>query len=358
MRILWINHRDPRHPQAGGAEERLFQISRRLVKMGHEVTVISEAAEGLPREEVAEGVRFKRMGRRATIHLLAPLYVRRHGREYDVIIDDVAHAVPWLSPLFTDTPVVAQVHHVHQDVVDIELPKPLAHLVKWAERWVRIYERLVAVSPSTKEELVQMGVAPEKIAVVPNGVDLEKYRPGPKSPIPTVLWVGRIKRYKNLEHLLLAFREVKREVRDARLVIIGTGDHEPEVKRFAKSLGTDGIEFLGRVTEEEKIKWMQSAWLIVSTSTKEGWGLTITEAAACATPAVAYNVPGLRDSVIHGETGLLVKPGDVKALAQAITLLLADSQMREKLGENAYRLAQLYSWDKTARDFSIVISSI
>ncbi|ABL88651.1 glycosyl transferase, group 1 [Pyrobaculum islandicum DSM 4184] len=348
MRILWINHRDPRHPQAGGAETYIHEISKRLVKMSHEVTLISEEIDGLPKKEELDGIKILRMGDKATIHIKAPLYVKKYGSKYDLIIDSVAHAVPWYSPLVTKTPVIALVYHIHQDVVDMELTKPLAYVVKQLEKTLKLYKHFITISQSTREELKRI-VKHDKIHIVPPGVDLEKYRPGPKSPIPTVLWVGRIKRYKNLEHLLLAFREVKREVRDARLVIIGTGDHEPEVKRFARSLGTDGVEFLGRATEEEKIKWMQSAWLIASTSTKEGWGLTITEAAACGTPAVAYDVPGLRDSVIHGETGLLVRPGDVKALAQAITLLLIDSQVREKLGKNAYRVAQRYSWDASAK---------
>ncbi|MET1160152.1 MAG: glycosyltransferase family 4 protein [Thermoprotei archaeon] len=159
MRILWINHRDPKHPQAGGAEVRLYEIARRLVKMGYEVTVLCEKVDGLPGEEVLEGIRIRRIGGRASIHLLAPLYVRKHGHEYDVIVDDIAHAVPWYSPLVTKTPVVAQIHHVHQDVVYIELPKPLAWIVGRAEKTIaKVYRHFIAVSQSTKEELVRDSV--------------------------------------------------------------------------------------------------------------------------------------------------------------------------------------------------------
>ena len=156
--------------------------------------------------------------------------------------------------------------------------------------------------------------------MIPNGVDFKKYRPGLKDPRPTILWVGRIKKYKNLDHLLRAYKIVKREVPDVQLIIIGTGDQEQAAKRLAKELELRDVYFLGKVSEEEKVRWMQRAWIIASTSMVEGWGMTITEAAACGTPAVAYNVPGLRDSVKHMETGILVEPGNIEQLAKTIAV--------------------------------------
>ena len=254
MRILWINHRDPKHPQAGGAEVRLYEIARRLVKMGHEVTVLCEKINGLPNEEVLEGIRIKRMGSRTSIHFLAPFYVKKHGHKYDIIIDDIAHAVPWYSPLITKTPVVAQIHHVHQDVVYVELSKPLAWTVSRAEKTIaKVYEHFIAISQSTKEELVKrFSINPDKITVVPNGVDLERYRPGPKDPRPTILWVGRIKKYKNLDHLLKAYKIVKQKIPDAQLIIIGTGDQEQKMKELAKRLELKDVHFIGKVPEKEK----------------------------------------------------------------------------------------------------------
>ena len=360
MRIMWINHRDPKHPQAGGAEVRLYEIGRRLVKMGHEVTVLCEKVDGLPGKEVLEGIEIRRIGGKASIHLLAPLYVKKHGHEYDVIIDDIAHAVPWYSPLVTRKPVIAHIHHVHQDVVYIELSKPLAWIVSRAEKTIaKVYQHFIAVSQSTKEELVKrFSIDPDRIAVVPNGVDLEKYRIGSKDPRPTILWVGRIKKYKNLDHLLIAYKMVKQEVPDAQLAIIGTGDQEQKMKELAKKLELKDVHFLGKVSEEEKIRWMQRAWTIVSTSTVEGWGMTITEAAACGTPAVAYNVPGLKDSVRHMETGILVKLGNIKQLAKIIVWLLADDDLRNRLAKNAYRQAQQFCWDRVAESFTTVIKGV
>jgi len=360
MKILWINHRDPKHPQAGGAEVRLYEIARRLVNMGHEVTVLCEKVNSLRDREFLDGIEVRRIGGKVSIHLLASLYVRKHGHKYDVIIDDIAHAVPWYSPLMTKTPVVAQIHHVHQDVVYIELSKPLAWIVSRAEKTIaKVYRYFIAVSQSTKEELVKrFSIDPDRIAVVPNGVDLEKYRPGPKDPRPTILWVGRIKRYKNLDHLLIAYKMVKQEVPDAQLVVIGTGDQEQKMRELAKKLELRDAYFLGKVSEEEKIGWIQRAWIIVSTSTIEGWGMTVTEAAACGTPAIAYDVPGLRDSVKHIEAGILVEPGDIEALTKALEQLLTDHSLRNRLAENAHRYAQQYSWDRATQTFIEIVEGV
>jgi len=360
MRILWINHRDPKHPQAGGAEVRLHEIARRLVKMGHKVTVLSERVSGLPDREILDGIEIQRIGNKATIHLLAPLYLRKHQHKYDIIIDDIAHAVPWYSPLATKKPVIAQIHHIHQDVVNIELPKPLAWIVSRAERTIpQTYRHFVTVSQSTKEELVKLfGIDPDRIAVIPNGIDPEKYKPGPKDPNPTILWVGRIKRYKNLDHLLKAYKTVKQEIPEAQLIIIGTGDQEQAIRQLARKLELKDVHFLGKVPEEIKIKWMQRAWVIVSTSTKEGWGITVTEAAACRTPAIAYNVPGLRDSVRHMETGILVEPRNIVQLAKMIIWILSDSNMRDVLSENAHKLALKFTWDESFKVIEKYIRSI
>jgi len=169
--------------------------------------------------------------------------------------------------------------------------------------------------------------------------------------------VGRLKRYKNLDHLLVAYKAVKEEIRDSQLIIIGTGDREPEARKLTEKLSLRDVYFLGKVPEEEKIMWMQRAWIIASTSVREGWGITILEAAACRTPAVAYNVPGLRDSVKHMETGILVEPGDTEQLAKALTWILEDDNTRTRLSENAYKHAQKYSWDRSAEDFLEALKS-
>lgn len=360
MRILWINHRDPKHPHAGGAEVRFREISKRLVNIGYEVTLLCEKVEGTASEETASGISIKRMGNKASIHLLALKYVARFGSKYDLIIDDIAHAIPWFSPLVTRTPVIAQIHHVHQEVLYIELPKYVACGVARLEKTLpKVYKNFIAVSKSTKEELVnRFNIIGKNIAVIPNGVDSAKYKPGPKDPDPTILWVGRIKRYKNLEDLLFAYKIIRHRIKNSQLIIIGSGDHEPKIRKFSNELELKNVRFLGKVSEKEKIRWMQKAWVIVSTSIIEGWGMTITEAAACGTPAVAYDVPGLRDSVVHLKTGILVESRNLKKLADAIILLLTDENLRARLSENACRHSRGLDWDLIARDFVRVIKKV
>ena len=357
MRILWINHRCPKHPQAGGAEVRMLELGKRLVKHGFKITLLCERFDGAPSNDEMEGIDVKRLGGKHTIHVIAPMFVRNHSNEFDAIIDDVAHAVPWFSPLFTRKPVVGQVHHVHQEVLSFELSPFLARLVAWSESGVKYFYRLlVAVSESTKRDLVgKFGISEERVRVVPNGVDLDVYKPMRKSSKPTVLWVGRVKRYKRVDHVLRAFRIVERKLPDAMLVVVGDGDYLEVLKRVSGRLGLSNVIFTGRVSEEEKVRLMASSWVCVSTSFVEGWGMTITECAACGTPAVAYDVAGLRDSVKDGVTGLLARNGDVEGLADALIKVLEDEGLRLRLSRNALEYAKGFSWERTAREFMKVL---
>ena len=216
MRVLFVNHRDPHHPRAGGSEQVLLEAGKRLAARGHEVTIVSEAVPGRPREEYLDGVLVRRAGNTFTLHLNHFRYLG----EQDVVADSVAHAVPFLSFL-RHRNAVALLHHVHQDVLALEVVEPLAWALRRAERIVKFYPRVIAVSETTRAESVRrLGVRPERITVIRNGVDHGKFRPGERSPRPTFLWIWRLKRYKNPLDALRAFREVRG---DASLLIAGDG---------------------------------------------------------------------------------------------------------------------------------------
>ena len=356
MRILWFNHRDPKHPEAGGAEVRIREIGRRLVRMGCSVKLVCEGWEGCRDVEFLDGIEIVRVFGRCGVHLSVP-FLLNGGSEYDVVVDDMAHAVPWFSSLFTRKPVVGQVHHVHQEVLSVELPPFLARFVALSERSLRyLYKVLVVVSESTKRDLIaKFGVPADRIWVVPNGVDLDFYRPCRKSDVPTVLWVGRVKRYKRVEHVLLAFKIVKRSVPDARLFIVGRGDWLKNVEAFAGRIGVSDVVFTGWIGEREKVEIMGGSWVVVSASLVEGWGLNVLEAAACGTPTVAYGVAGLCDSVRDGVTGFLARNGDVRDLANKIIRVLGDEGLRERLSRNCLEYARRFSWDRTAEEFLRVL---
>lgn len=357
MRLLWLNHRDPLHPAAGGAEVRIREIGKRLVKMGCSVKLVCERWDGSKALEFLDGIQVIRVAGRYGLHLLAPFLLNGNGN-FDIVVDDVAHAVPWFSPFFTRKPVIGQVHHIHGSVLSLELPPYLARFLALTERELKYaYRVFVAVSESTRHELIEkFGIPRERVFVIPNGVDLEVYRPVcGKFSVPTVLWVGRVKRYKRVDHVLMAFKIVKKALPDSRLIIVGEGDYLPFLKLLSKRLGLRDVVFTGRVSEAELVRLMAGSWATISASVVEGWCITVTEAAACGTPCVAYDVAGLRDSVKNGKTGFLARGGDVKDLAEKITTILEDDGLRDTLGRNALGYSKQFSWEKTAKEFMSVV---
>jgi glycosyltransferase involved in cell wall biosynthesis len=355
LNILWLNHRDPKHPFAGGAEVRIQEIGKRLVQNGHSIKLICERWPGSKKTEFLDGIEVIRIGNKYTIHLEAPFIVNRFNG--NIIIDDMAHALPWESQFFTHKSVIGQVHHVHQNVLDFELNPIAAKAITLSERAIKYYKSVIVVSESTKKAIIDLGLCKSRVRVIPNGVDTDFYKPTSKSPSPTIIWVGRVKRYKRVEHVLFAFSIVEKQLPDAKLIIVGNGDYLENIKNLAKKIGLKNVSFPGFVEEKNKASLMASSWLIVSSSFIEGWGMTITESAACGTPAVAYDVAGLRDSIINDETGLLVSDGDVKALAQNLLRVLQDDQLRVKLGSNALNRTKQFSWDKVAQEFSDFLES-
>lgn len=360
MNVLWFNHRDLLHPQAGGAEVRIMEIGKRLVKNGFNVKLVCERWKGSECKEFLDGIEIVRVSNRYGIHVMVPFLLAKFYDYYDVVIDDIAHAVPWFSSFFTNKPVIGQVHHVHQRALASELSSIVGKFVALSEARIKgAYNKLIVVSESTKNDLiVTLGVSEEIMTVVPNGVALDFFKPAKKSSEPRILCIGRLKRYKRVNHVLQAFSKVGKFFPNAQLFIVGEGDQLNALKKQCKDLGLSNVIFTGRINDNEKVQLMASSWVIVNTSLIEGWGLTLTEAAACGTPAVAYNVPGLRDSVKNDVTGLLVESGDVNTFAKMIIRLLQNELLRNKLSENALRYAKEFSWDKTAEQFMKIIENV
>jgi len=352
LRILWINHRDPKHPEAGGAEVHITEVGKRLANRGHEITLLAERFEGSKPEEKFFGMKVKRFGGKLTLHLYAPYFVKKRSKQYDIIIDDIAHAVPFWSPKFTRKPVVAIVHHVHQKVVEKELPPFLSFFVKNAEKSIcKIYENIVTVSQTTKNDLIKyLGIKEPRIQVIPYGVDHEKYRPGTfKFEEPTVLWIGRMKKYKNLDHIIEAFEIVRRNISKAKLILVGKGDEEDKTRLLVQKKGlNDNVVFAGWISGTDKVMLLQKAWCVVYASEVEGWGMGILEAAACGTTAVAYDSGALKEAIIDGETGLLAKYGNINELAEKMIKVLGDEKFMRRLSENAFKHSLEFDWDKTA----------
>ncbi len=283
--------------------------------------------------------------------------------EFDVVVEDL-NKVPVFMPFWTRTPVVLLVHHLFGTTAFREATAPVAAATWLLERPIpRVFQGLptVAVSDSTVADLRDRGMTAEQIEVVPNGVDLERLTPAGEDQRyhePTVLYLGRLKRYKGVDIVLRAAARMREAGISFRLLIGGKGDFLRKLRDLSSRLGLgDTVEFLGYVPEEEKLRVLQRSWIHVLTSPKEGWGISILEAAACGTPTVASHSPGLRDAVVDGRTGVLVPHGDVTLLAHAMTSLLLDKKTRLEMSGAARAFSERFTWDASARSMEAFLEA-
>ncbi len=366
MKILVLNWLDPENPQAGGAEVHLHQIFRRLVAWGHSVTLLCSAWPGCERRAALDGIEVHRVGSRYTLSLAAPLYFRRRLRpeRFDVVVEDL-NKVPFFSPFWgVGAPVTLIVHHLFGTAAFQEASLPVATATWLLELPVaRVFRSVptAAVSDSTAEDLVRRGIPRSGIEIIPNGVDLEVLSPLAREerfPEATLLYLGRLKRYKRVDLLLQAVAVLVRRGTSCRLLVAGRGDDQPRLEVLRESLGLrEHVEFLGFVSEVQKRDLLRKSWIHLLTSVKEGWGISNLEAAACGTPTIASDVPGLRDSVVHGRTGFLVPHGDVEILSRRIEELLGDEEERTRLGVGARSFAEGFGWDASARAMEEFLSN-
>lgn len=356
MNILLVNWQDRANPQAGGAEIHLFEIFSRLAAAGHRVRLICSGWSGAPSTAVIEGIAVERVGGRHSFAILGRGAVRRAiaVERPDILVEDI-NKLPLFLARGTDLPFCAIVPHLFGTTAFDEAAWPVAAIVWAAERPVpRAYRRagFHAISESTRDDLIARGVSADRIRVIHPGVDSRQFRPGPpgrRSAAPRFLYVGRLKRYKGIGYAIQALALARRRRPDLQLEIAGTGDFRPELERLAARLEVErAVVFHGFVSEERKIDLMRSAWANVFPSPKEGWGITVIEAAACGTPSLASDSPGLHDSVIQGTTGFLVPHGDVQALAGRMVELADSPPLVERLGSGARRFAEGFTWERTA----------
>lgn len=362
LRILVVNWLDRENPQAGGAETHLHEIFGRLVSRGHSVTALVSGWPGCRSRVELDGIDVHRAGQRYTFSVAGPGYFRRElaHEPFDVVVEDL-NKVPLFSPFWTSAPVVLLAHHLFGTTAFQAGPFPVALATWWLERPVPlVYRRVpaVAVSESTRDDLVARGLRRERITVIPNGIDLERHtpEPGAKSTSPTLLYVGRLKRYKRVDLVIEAVARLAKLGVEAELVVAGKGDRAGSLRRLAERLGVaERVRFAGFVSEGEKIELLRRAWVHVLTSPKEGWGITILEAAACGTPSVASDSPGLREAVVDGETGLLVPHGDVDALTSTLARFIRNPDLRADMGKQARAFAERFSWEASADAFEALL---
>lgn len=366
LRVLVVNWLDRENPLSGGAETHLHEVFGRLAARGHAVVALVSGWPGSEPRATLDGIEVHRAGTRYTFSMAAPHHYRRHlgERGFDVVVDDL-NKVPLFTPWWVEAPVVLLAHHLFGDTAFQAAPVPVAAATWLLERTVpRVYRNtpIIAVSESTRQDLVARGLSASQIEVIPNGIDVRHYSPDPGSASverPTLLFLGRLKRYKRIDLVLDAVAELAREGLDVELLVAGDGEEHAALRGQAERLGiADRVRLLGFVDDRLKLELLRRAWVHVLTSPKEGWGLSILEAGACGTPSVASDAPGLREAVVDGETGLLVPHGDVPALAAALGTLLRDHELRARMGGRARAYAERYGWEAAAEAVERVLRRV
>lgn len=360
MRILVLNWQDRANPRAGGAEIHLHEVFGRLADGGHRVVLVASGWGDAPPRLRADGMEIHRVGGRHTYGAVAPHYCRRTFDEdaFDVVVEDL-NKVPLFAPLWAPWRLHLLVHHLFGTAAFEEAGLPVATATWLLERpipWLYRGVPTVAVSESTRADLVERGLRRREIEVIPNGVDVESLRPAAdgegRYDEPTILYLGRLQRYKRVDLPLRAVARLREDGLPVRFLIAGKGRHRSALEAERDRLGLDdAARFLGYVSEEEKAELLRRSWVHVLTSPKEGWGIANLEAAAAGTPTVASDSPGLRDSVRHGETGFLVPHGDVDALAGKIRTLVEAPELRERLGAAGRAFAEEHTWSRVSRRY-------
>ncbi len=366
-RVLLLNWLDRENPKAGGAEVHLHETFGRLANRGWNLTLLSSGWPGAGSETVLDGIRVRRVGSRLSYPVPAIREARRllTSGSWDLVIEDL-NKVPLFTPRWTRTPLLLLVHHLFGATAFQEASLPVALPTWLLEKPIgRVYRGVpgVAVSASTRDDLVRRGLHAHDLHVIPNGIDLSAFGPAGgagRFPEPTLLYLGRLKRYKRVDLILQALRVLQARDIPARLLVAGKGDHRPALEREVRrlDLSPDRVRFLGFVSESEKAELLARSWVHCLTSPKEGWGISNLEAAASGTPTVASDSPGLRDSVAHGRTGFLVPHGNVEALATRIQEILADTEERERMGREGCRFAATFSWDRTADEMEEAMRAV
>ncbi|MBI4501296.1 MAG: glycosyltransferase family 4 protein [Gemmatimonadetes bacterium] len=356
MNILAVNWLDRENPQAGGAEIHFFELFGRLAQAGAHVTLIASGWPGAAPVAEIDGIQVRRIAGRQTFALKGRAAVRSalRARRYDIVVEDI-NKLPLYLPTLTRLPFYVIIPHLFGTTVFQEAPLPVGAIVWLSELPIPlVYRRAAfhAISESTRDDLVARGIARERIRVIRPGIDPTWFHPDPlvgRFPEPTFLYVGRIKRYKGIDVAIRAIEVARRQGHALRLEIVGQGDDRARLEALVFRLELqDSIRFRGFVTEAEKRDLLRRAWGLVFPSAKEGWGIANIEASACGTPAIASDRPGLRDSVLDGQTGFLVPHGDPAALGAILVRLAGDRDLVERLGRAGRLFAETLSWERAA----------
>jgi glycosyltransferase involved in cell wall biosynthesis len=352
-RVHIVAWRDLDDPEAGGSELHAHRIASLWAQAGLDVTVRTSGVPGQPEQVERDGYRVTRRSGRYAVFGDAPLEALRLRPAPGEGLVEVWNGMPFFSPLWYRGPRLVFLHHVHAEMWRMVLPAWMARMGETVERRIAplLYRgsRVVTLSQSSREEIVDMlGLERDRVTVAPPGIESRFTPGGRRSTEPLVVAVGRLVPVKRFDLLIEALVKVRTSCPNLRAVIVGEGYERPALEALRARHGAgEWIDLPGRVDEGALAEWYRRAWVVASASQREGWGMTLTEAAACGTPAVATDIAGHRDAVLDGRTGLLAE--GVEGVASALEAMMTDEALRARLGQGALERSRWFTWSATAR---------
>jgi len=361
-KILWFTWKDKKHPQAGGAEIVNEELAKRLIKDGYEIKLIVGGwPESTPKETI-DGYEIIRVGGRWTVYWQAYKYYQQNLKGWaDLVIEEI-NTVPFFAKFYVKEKNILLIHQLCREIWFYQMFFPL----NWIGYIIEpIYLRLlndrpvITISNSTKSELQKLGF--KDISIISMGSEIEpvdNLDKITKYPNPTILSLGSIRAMKRTKDILQAYNLAKQSIPNLELIIAGDSNDpygQEFLQEIQKSKHKKDIQYLGKVSKQKKIELMQKSHIILVTSVKEGWGLIVTEANSQGTPAIVYDVDGLRDSVIHNQTGLVCTNTPTN-LAQNIAKLFSDQKLYAKLRQEGHKFSQTITFEQSYKDFIKILT--
>lgn len=363
MDILILNWKDLKNPDVGGAEIILYELAKRLVRNGHTVTWFCRTFPKALPVDIIDGINVIRRGNRFTVYWEAFRYYRSLVHKPDKVIDCV-NTICWQTPLYVPRENrIAYVNQLAREVLFYELPPIISHAAFFLEPLEYLsYKttKFLCYANSVKKDVAAMGIPQQNISIFSLGIDHVRYTPSIKSADPLFLFVARLTAMKRPDVCVEAMRLVVQKYSAAKLAIVGYGPLEEQLAMKIKKYNLERNVFLVNKNhlffhlspKDQKVKLMQQAWALLLPSVKEGWGMVVTEAAACGTPSIVTRVTGLVDSVIEDKTGIVVsKNPSIVELARAMERLIKDKALRQRTSRQAAIRAKAFTWEMSYEQF-------
>lgn len=354
MRILILNWRDIKDPKSGGAELLTHELAKRFVEKGHIVIHHNAAYKKSSRKESIDGVEYIRHGNYLTTYIYSFLHVFLNSKKYDFIIDEV-HGIPYFIPLIRRNNVIVLALEVAKHHWSLIYPFPINLIGRLLEKlYFKLYKDLsfLTISPSSRRSIIEEGIPEKNITVIPMGLTTAIPNILPKKENnPTIVFLGRLAPIKGIEDAIIATCLIKKQIKNIKLWIIGSGDdvYTQKLRELVKEKKLENdVKFFGFVSIEEKFRLLAKAHILVAPSRNEGWGLIVPEAGVVGTPAVVYDVDGLRDIVVNDKTGIITKGNNPNELAKDVVKLLNDKKMYERIRRYNLKYSRKFSWDNSA----------